>query len=255
MTISFEGKTALVTGGASGIGKAIVLQLLESGATVIAVDKNEAKPTELSYQKAGKLSTLHCELSDPTSIARLFGKVREVHGKLDILVNNAGVQTYGDVVSTGEDLWDFTMEVNLKSVYLCSKHAIPLMAASTRPVIINVGSVQGFVSQRNVAAYATSKEALHGLTRSIAIDFAPKIRCVAVCPGAVWTPMLQKDIEASENRETALEETRNIHLLKRIGTPEEVANFVTFLASDLAGFATGHAYRVDGGIGLKIEGT
>src|SRR5690606_20891650 len=145
--------------------------------------------------------------------------------------------------------------INLKAVYLCAKYAIPLMKQAVHPVIVNVGSVQGFVSQRNVAAYAASKEAIHGLTRSIAIDFAPKIRCVAVCPGAVWTPMLEKDIESFENREGVLEETRKIHLLDRIAMPEEVANFITFLASDKASFATGQTYRVDGGIGLRIEGT
>lgn len=255
MTISFEGKTAVVTGGTSGIGKAIVIQLLESGATVIAVDRDEAKLISELHRFAGKLSFLPCELSDSKSITQLFEQVRVDYEILDILVNNAGVQTYGDVVNTPEELWDFTMDVNLKSVYLCARHAIPLMVEASHPVIVNVGSVQGFISQRNVAAYATSKEALHGLTRSIAIDFAPKIRCVAVCPGAVWTPMLQKDIEGFENQEAILEETRNIHLVKRIGTPEEVANFVTFLASDLASFATGHTYRVDGGIGLKIAGT
>jgi NAD(P)-dependent dehydrogenase (short-subunit alcohol dehydrogenase family) len=255
MTISFEGKIAVVTGGTSGIGKAVVLQLLESGATVIAVGRDAAKISGELDKFRNKLNFLPCELTSLESIVQLFKGVQEKYGALDILINNAGVQTYGDVVSTEEKLWDFTMDINLKAVYLCSRFAIPLMKDSLHPVIVNVGSVQGFVSQSNVAAYATSKEALHGLTRSIAIDFAPKVRCVAVCPGAVWTPMLEKDLEGFKDKEAILEQTRNIHLLRRIGTPEEVANFVTFLASDLASFATGQTYRVDGGIGLKIEGT
>lgn len=255
MVISFKGKTAIVTGGTSGIGKAAALQLVTAGAKVAVIGRDATKLENELAKYPEALSFFRCELADHAAIRNTFDRISTHLGPVDILVNNAGVQTYGDVVHTGEDVWDFTMNINLKSVYLCAKYAIPLMQQATHPVIVNVGSVQGFVSQRNVAAYAASKEALHGLTRSIAIDFAPKIRCVAVCPGAVWTPMLEKDIESFTDKEAILEETRNVHLLKRIATPDEVANFITFLASDKASFATGQTYRVDGGIGLCIEGT
>jgi len=255
MTISFTGKTAVVTGGTSGIGKAAALQLIAAGAKVAVLGRDGTKLADELTRFPAQLFFFRCELADHPSIKNTFAKIERQFGTIDVLVNNAGVQTYGDVVNTGEDVWDFTMDVNLKSVYLCAKYAIPLMQQAAHPAIVNVGSVQGFVSQRNVAAYAASKEALHGLTRSIAIDFAPKLRCVAVCPGAVWTPMLEKDIESFADKEAILEETRNIHLLKRIATPDEVANFIIFLASDKASFATGQTYRVDGGIGLSIEGT
>jgi len=255
MTISFADKTAVVTGGTSGIGKAAALQLVAAGAKVAIIGRDATKLEGELAEYPNSLSFFRCELADHAAIKNTFAKIAEQFGAIDVLVNNAGVQTYGDVVNTGEDVWDFTMDINLKSVYLCAKYAIPLMKQAAHPVIVNVGSVQGFVSQRSVAAYAASKEALHGLTRSIAIDFAPKIRCVAVCPGAVWTPMLEKDIDSFVDKEAILEETRNIHLLKRIASPDEVANFITFLASDKASFATGQTYRVDGGIGLSIEGT
>ncbi len=255
MTISFAGKTAVVTGGTSGIGKAAALQLVTAGARVAVIGREAQKLDNELAEYPAELFFFRCELTDHSAIKNTFAKIGRQFGTIDILVNNAGVQTYGDVVNTGEDVWDFTMDINLKAVYLCAKYAIPLMQQASHPAIVNVGSVQGFVSQRNVAAYAASKEALHGLTRSMAIDFAPKIRCVAVCPGAVWTPMLEKDVESFTDKEAILEETRNIHLLKRIATPDEVANFITFLASDKASFATGQTYRVDGGIGLSIAGT
>jgi len=255
MIISFKDKVAVVTGGTSGIGKVTAMQLLNAGARVAIIGRDKTKVRDELAAHPGRLFFYGCELTKPVSIKNAFDNIQAVFGSLDILINNAGVQTYGNVVNTPDDVWDFTMDINLKAVYLCAKYAIPLMKQAVHPVIVNVGSVQGFVSQRNVAAYAASKEAIHGLTRSIAIDFAPKIRCVAVCPGAVWTPMLEKDIESFENREGVLEETRKIHLLDRIAMPEEVANFITFLASDKASFATGQTYRVDGGIGLRIEGT
>lgn len=255
MIISFEGKRAIVTGATSGIGKAVAIQMLEAGATVIGIGRDADKIIEELEAYPDRLFFVPCDLRIHADIKKVFNQIGEKFGFVDVLVNNAGVQTYGDVVSLDEETWDYTMDVNLKSIYLCSKYAIPLMEQSSHPVIVNVGSVQGFVSQRQVAAYAASKEALHGLTRSIAIDYAPRIRCVAVCPGAVWTPMLENDIAGFEDKEAIIEETRNIHLLKRIATAEEIANFITFLASEKASFATGHTYRVDGGIGLKIEGT
>lgn len=255
MTISFTGKTVVVTGGTSGIGKAVALQLIAAGARVAVLGRDRVKLTEELAEFPDRLFFFRCELANHSSIKNTLAKIGDRFGTIDVLVNNAGVQTYGNAVNTSEDVWDFTMDINLKAVYLCTKYSIPLMQKALHPVIVNVGSVQGFVSQRNVAAYAASKEALHGLTRSIAIDFAPRIRCVAVCPGAVWTPMLEKDLERFEDKDAILEETRNIHLLKRIATADEVANFITFLASDKASFATGQTYRVDGGIGLSIEGT
>lgn len=255
MLITFENKTVLITGGTSGIGKASAVLFLEAGARVIVLGRDGLKIAEELDQYKGSLFFFKCELTDPARIEAVFFQIKEQFGQINVLVNNAGIQTYGTALDTDESLWDHTFDVNIKSAFLCTKHAIPLMKEASGAAIVNVGSVQGYVSQKKVAAYASSKEALHGFTRSVAIDFAPHIRCLGVSPGAVMTPMLEKDIEAYDDKDTILEETKNIHLLKRIAEPEEIANFILFLASDKAGFATGHTYRVDGGIGLLIQGT
>jgi NAD(P)-dependent dehydrogenase (short-subunit alcohol dehydrogenase family) len=129
------------------------------------------------------------------------------------------------------------------------------MKARGGGVVINLASVQAFVSQNNVAAYTTSKTAILGLTRSIAVEYAPTIRCVAVCPGTVDTPMLRDAIKLSPDPNEVLEECNQMHPVKRIGTPEEVAELIVFLASDKASFITGQPIRIDGGLGLSIGGS
>jgi NAD(P)-dependent dehydrogenase (short-subunit alcohol dehydrogenase family) len=174
---------------------------------------------------------------------------------IDILVNNAGIQTYGIVTETSIEEWDWVMNVNLKSAFLCSKYAIPSILKRGKGCIINVASVQSFISQNNVAAYTTSKTAMLGLTRSIAVDYAPNIRCVAVCPGTVDTPMLRDAFQLSPDPEEVYQECVDMHLTKRIGTSLEVAELIAYLASDKAGFMTGQAIRIDGGLGISIGGS
>jgi NAD(P)-dependent dehydrogenase (short-subunit alcohol dehydrogenase family) len=147
------------------------------------------------------------------------------------------------------------MNVNLKSIFLCCRHAIPYMREKENGVVINVASVQAFLSQPNVAAYTTAKSAILGLTRSIAIDYAPAIRCVAVCPGTIDTPMLRDSIALSPDPDEVMQECIDMHILKRIGKPEEVAELILFLCSDKAAFITGQAIRIDGGLGITIQGS
>lgn len=250
MDIRFDNKTVVVTGAASGIGSATARAFTAAGAHVFGLDTEDVAE---GHSKG--VQSITCDVARENDVAQAFGIIREASDHVDVLVNNAGIQTYGNVVDTSEELWDRTLDVNLKGAFLCSKYAIPLMDASPHAVVVNVSSAQSFVSQKDVAAYTVSKAGLNALTRSIAIDYAPRIRCVAVCPGAVNTPMLERDIAEYDDRDSIIRETEAIHLLNRISTPEEVSNFILFLASEYAGFATGHAYRVDGGIGLKIEGT
>lgn len=250
MDIRFENQTVVVTGAASGIGRVTAEAFRAAGAHVFGLDVIDIADNALKG-----FQSIACDVAIEKDVAGAFDIIRENRDHVDVLVNNAGIQTYGNVVDTGEALWDQTLNVNLKGAFLCSKYAIPLMDASPHAVIVNVSSAQSFVSQKEVAAYTVSKAGLNALTRSIAIDYAPAIRCVAVCPGAVDTPMLERDIAGHDDRESIIRETEAIHLLDRIGSPEEVAHFILFLASEYAGLATGHAYRVDGGIGLKIGGT
>jgi NAD(P)-dependent dehydrogenase (short-subunit alcohol dehydrogenase family) len=254
MPFNFNGKTIVITGGSSGIGAAAATEFQKSGGRIINLDiQNPGEESSGSVQEKGMF--IPCDVSDESQVEKAFLRIRDEFGELDVLVNNAGIQTHGSVTDTSLELWEKTMSINLKGSFLCSKYAIPLMMDRTHPVIVNVASVQSFVSQKDQVAYITSKTALLGLTRCIAVDYAPKLRCVAVCPGAVDTPMLRKEFERFQNSRAMIEETEQIHLLERISQPEEVANFILFLASEQASFATGQSYRVDGGIGLKIEGT
>jgi NAD(P)-dependent dehydrogenase (short-subunit alcohol dehydrogenase family) len=248
--MQFINKTAIITGGAKGIGKAVADKLLEEGAAVIILDKDEQME-----KPAGESSRYHyyrCDVCNNEQLESVFEKIKKTFGSIDILINNAGIQTYGTVTETSEELWDMTMNVNVKSMFFCSKLSIPLMEQSKNAVIINLSSVQAFITQKRVAAYATSKAAILGLTKSLAVDYAPHLRCVAICPGAVMTPMLETTIDGYSDTKKVISETENIHLLKRIAKPEEIADFILFAASDKGRFMTGQFYRIDGGIGVQL---
>jgi len=198
---------------------------------------------------------IHCDVSKEDEVKTAFKKIEKKLGAVEVLVNNAGIQRYSTVTETSEEEWDLVMNVNLKSAFLCSKYAIPMMVNNKKGCVINVASVQSFISQKNVAPYTTSKTALLGLTRSIAVDYAPNIRSVAVCPGTVDTPMFRNSIQESPNPDEVLEECNEMHLVKRICSSEEVGELITYLASDKAGFITGQAIRIDGGLGITIGGS
>lgn len=247
----FKNKTVVITGGANGIGAACAQKFLEMEANVALLDIAFSVPVE-----GGENSLyLQCDVSAEEAVVASMKKIREKFGSIDYLVNNAGIQRYGTVTETSLDEWDEVMNVNLKSLFLCSKYAIPVMEESGNGVIINVASVQAFVSQDKVAAYTTAKSAILGLTRSIAVDYAPHIRCIAVCPGTIDTPMLRSSIALSPDPDEVMQECMDMHLLKRIGKPEEVASLIAFLCSDEASFITGQAIRIDGGLGITIAGS
>jgi len=253
-------RVAIVTGGAMGIGKAAARCLLRDGAAVVIVDRNE----EAGRQTAAELSQTHpgvlfCR-ADIASLdedrAAVETAVRRFGG-LDILVNNAGIQTYGDVLTTTEEIWDRTMDANLKGHWLMSKCAVPEMLKRGKGAIVNVSSVQGLASQRNVLAYSTSKHAMIGLTRTMAVDLAARgIRVNCVCPGTVDTPMIRKDIIEKDRSPQALEAILNrMHPIGRMAQPEEIGEVIAFLAGDRASFMTGSIVTVDGGLLVPIAGS
>ena len=247
-----QGKTALVTGAAKGIGAATARRLLQEGARVALLDIDE-HGTELGNNENALFFA--CDVSDGGQVKEAIRSVENVWNNLSILVNNAGIQHYGTVVSTPEEEWDHVMAVNLKSAFLCAQHAIPVMQRGNGGVVINVASVQSFHTQQNVAPYATSKAALLGLTRSIAVDFAPDIRAVAVCPGTVDTPMVQHTAELTGDPEALYEEVKRMHLVNRIASSDEIAGLIAYLCTDEASFITGQAIRIDGGLGVVLQGT
>nr|WKN40224.1 glucose 1-dehydrogenase [Tunicatimonas sp. TK19036] len=250
-----EGRTAIVTGGSKGIGAACVEIFVREGAQVIILDLDEKNGKQLEEHMEGNVFFINCDVSKESQVKAAIAQGSEKFGQINYLVNNAGVQRYSTITETSEEEWDMVMNINLKSAFLCAKHAIPYMQKIGGGVVVNVSSVQAMLSQGNVGPYVTSKTAMLGLTRSIAVDYAPNVRCVAVCPGSIDTPMLRWGFSQSPDPEQVYQECMDMHLTKRIAQPQEVGEFIAYLCSNKAAFMTGQAYRIDGGLGVMIPGS
>lgn len=248
----FEGKAAVVTGGASGIGKATAEKFLEEGARVAIIDLSEdsckSASTELK-QKGFDPVFITGDVSRHQDVKRMVGEAAQRLGGIDVLFNNAGILVEGTVEQVSEEAWDKIMAINVKGVFLMCKEVVPLMLRQGGGVIVNNASCSGLVGDRNAIAYNTSKGAVVLMTKCLALDYALKgIRVNCVCPGEIDTPMFRQEAKA---RNKPVEEYRKelceYHPIGRLGVPREVANAVVFLASDDASFITGTAFSVDGG--------
>ncbi len=252
MSMRLKNKVAVITGASKGIGAATAIRLHEEGATVALLDLDESGKDLILGDRA---MFIQCDVSNGKTVEAAISKVVDAFGDVEILVNNAGIQHYGTVLTTSEEEWDDVLRINLKSAFLCAKYCIPSMQRLGRGTVINVASVQSLHSQQNVAPYTTSKTAMLGLTRSIAVDFAPEIRSIAVCPGTVDTPMVRWTAEQSGDVDALYEEVAQMHLSKRIAKPEEIAGLIAYLCTDEASFITGQSIRIDGGLGVLLGGT
>jgi NAD(P)-dependent dehydrogenase (short-subunit alcohol dehydrogenase family) len=252
MKIDFAGKVAVVTGGATGIGAATARAFAELGARVAVLDREQAKGQatvdEIS-RKGGAASFHACSVEDPESVRRAMDEAVRQHGGLHAVALCAGIQRYGDAATTSLETWRETLAVNLDGCFHVARCALPHLEASGGGALVLVGSVQSVTAMVNSAAYVTSKHALAGLTRSIALDFAKKnIRANCVMPGAIDTPMLRASANEAADPEAVLGVCARAHPMGRIGRAEEVAKAIVFLASDWASFITGTTLAVDGGM-------
>lgn len=235
----FEGRRALVTGAGSGIGAAIARSLHAEGAEVVLADVNLEAAEGVAGDLGAPASAIALDVRDEDAVAPA------VRG-LDLLVNVAGIGSTTDAPGTSLDVWESVFAVNARGTFLCCKHAIPGMKERGGGSIVNLGSIAGMVGLPNRAAYCASKGAVIALTRALAVDHVGDgIRVNAVCPGTVDTPWVQRLVsEAGED----LEALRARQPLGRLGTPEEIAEAVLYLASDAAAFVTGTAFVIDGGL-------
>ena len=251
----YSGKVAIVAGGALGIGRAAARKLATEDASVVICSDREDQVEEALAELREEGLEVSGRRGDVTSSAdmkRLMEFATETYGGVDVLVNSAGVQRYGTVVETEEEVWDEVLDVNLKGIYLASKHAIPQMKKRGGGAIVNLSSVQAFASQKGVAAYTASKGGINALTRAMALDHAEdNIRVNAVCPASVDTPMLRWSADLFKG-EKSVEETvaewGKMHPVGRVARAEEVAEVIAFLASPRSSFVTGGEYKVDGGM-------
>lgn len=250
----FKNKVVVVTGGAKGIGRASALAFAREGGSVAVADLDEKAGKEVVdaiTQTGGKAIFVQGDIADEAYVKRLVGETAKAFGGIDVLHNNAGVVKYGTVVDMPTEDWDWILNINLRASFLTCKYCIPEMRKRGGGAIVNTASVQAFASQRTVAAYSASKGGIVSLTTTIALDHAPdNIRCNCIAPGSIQTPMLDMaaDLFGAGNPAKAIQDWGKMHPIGRVGTPEEVANLVLFLASADAAFITGACYRVDGGL-------
>ena len=238
-----DGKHALVTGGASGIGEATCRELTQAGASVIVADINYEQAEHLAATLPGA-SAVALDVTKREKIESVAAGL----SRLDILVNNAGIAHVGDIAHTEPEDFDRLYEVNVKSVYLITRALLPLLLES-RGCIVNIASVAGLVGIRQRFAYCTTKGAVVALTRQLAVEFARQLRVNCICPGTVQTPFVEGYLEKyhAHEKDKVRAELSERQPVGRLGTPEEIAALVRYVCSDEAGFMTGSLLTIDGG--------
>lgn len=247
MESTFTNKVVIVTGGASGIGRAAALAFAKRGAKVAVADWTENQETvQLITASGGEAIFIKCDVSKAADVKAMVEKTVATFGRLDYAFNNAGIEGASALTKDcSEENWDKTIGVNLKGIWLCMKYEIPEILKQGKGAIVNCSSVAGLVGFQGLPAYVASKHGVVGLTKTAALECAQLgIRVNAVCPGVIQTPMI--DRLTGTNKE-AINQFTKLEPVGRFGQPEEIANAVIWLCSDKASFVTGHAMAVDGG--------
>jgi len=239
----FDGKVALVTGGRSGIGRAIAERLQQEGARVFTAQRGADE----------RFESHACDLADPRACAAAVDATVARAGRLDVLVNNAGMMQEARVEDMSLEDWRRNLDVNLTAPFLLIRSALPQLRQN-RGTIVNVGSIEGLGSNPGHAAYCAAKAGLHALTRAVAVDHGHEgVRCNAVAPGWIDTELNVEFIASLGDPEAFRREIGRIHAVGRTGTPQEVAALVAFLAAEESSFITGQVYTVDGGRMAKLS--
>ena len=249
-------KVCVITGAGGGIGRETAIEMSRRGARVVVSDVNDAggEETVTRVEAAGGVASyVHCDVRNEEEIIALMAAAAATYGGIDVLHNNAGVQesefTADSAVDTlPTEVWDVVYEINLRAVWLATKHAAPYLRASKRgPAIVNASSAGGLLGYPMCPAYSATKGAVIQLTQVTAIDLAPVVRCNCYCPAAVDTPMVQKYFDAADDPDALRAALVGSHLIPRLGEPADIASLVCFLASEEASWITGTAITIDGG--------
>jgi 2-keto-3-deoxy-L-fuconate dehydrogenase len=249
-----QGKVAVVTGAGSGIGAAIARVFARQGATVAAVDRaaEAAQATSAAISAAGGRAFAHtCDVSDAAAVDALFRDLTAAHPRLDILVNNAGIAHIGTIEQTTPEDFERLYRVNVFGVYLCARAVVPIMLRQGGGVILNMASIASLIGLPERFAYSMTKGAVLTMTRSIAVDYVKRgIRCNCLCPARVHTPFVDGYLARNyPGREAEMMKVLSEYQpIGRMGQPEEIAQLALYLCSDEAGFVTGQAYPIDGGV-------
>lgn len=244
-------KVMVVSGGASGLGLAAAVKFAKNDYDVVIIDINEEKGIKAvsAIEQLGRQAIFcHCDISNKEQVNAAALATREKFGRADILINNAGLEVRGSVLQCSEDDWIRLYDINLKGIYYMSNAFVPMIREQGGGAIVNTGSILGYRTVAERAAYSSSKGAIDTLTRSMAFDLAAEnIRVNCVVPGAIDTPLLRGSINDSPDPAETEAFLASKSVFNRLGTSEEVANIMYFLASDEASFVTGATYFVDGG--------
>lgn len=249
--MELSGKTAVVTGGGSGIGRAISELFAAEGASVVVADVHDGGTAASITKNGGKVAYVKTDVRAEAQVKRLVAQARKRFGGIDILCNSAGIELLKPLSETSEEEWDRVLDTNLKGVFLTSKHAVPEMLKRRGGAIVNIASQLGLVGLENFTAYCASKGGVVLLTRAMALEYASRnIRVNCICPGPVQTPMLEREIRTEADPDAARKAWARRQPVGRLGLPQEIAQAALYLASERSSFVVGHTLVVDGGYTL-----
>ena len=254
MNISFEGKVALVTGAASGLGLATAKAFAESGASVVLADWNDKAARTAADELAAqghKAIAIRCDVADDAQVEAMVAQTVAAFGSLDAAYNNAGVQNVlAEMADTTREDYDRVMGINLRGEWSCMKFELQQMRKQGGGAIVNCSSLGGLVGGAERGIYHAAKHGVLGFTKSAALEYAARgIRINAICPGLIWTPMADRMVAGGQG--DALKAMENSIPMGRVGRPEEIANAVLWLCSDAASYVTGQSISVDGGFVMR----